>query len=205
MSTAYVECPHCGGRALSVATRCPHCGFDFPPRPLDRSAGRPDRGRLRLLLAVLGVLVVGAVLVTVTTRRTAPKAGVTAPVAAPADTASADTAVATASPATAEPRDSAPASPAPEPPSRPEARAPAVQGVQRYARTWTNVRSGRGGSAPAVAILNPGDAVLVDSLRRGWYRVLVDGRAMGYVHRSTLGVEPPAGTPGPAPRQSPSR
>jgi hypothetical protein len=42
-----------------------------------------------------------------------------------------------------------------------------------------------------VAVLNPGDAVLVDSLVRGWYRVLVDGRAVGYVHRSTLDATRP--------------
>jgi hypothetical protein len=42
-----------------------------------------------------------------------------------------------------------------------------------------------------VAVLNPGDAVIVDSLVRGWYRVLVDGRALGYVHRSTLDVARP--------------
>jgi hypothetical protein len=40
-------------------------------------------------------------------------------------------------------------------------------------------------------MLNPGDAVMVDSLVRGWYRVLVDGRVLGYVHRSTLDVARP--------------
>jgi hypothetical protein len=54
-----------------------------------------------------------------------------------------------------------------------------------------NIRGERTRSAPAVAVLNPGDAVIVDSLVRGWYRVLVDGRALGYVHRSTLDVARP--------------
>jgi hypothetical protein len=40
-------------------------------------------------------------------------------------------------------------------------------------------------------MLNPGDAVTVDSLVRGWYRVTVDGRALGYVHRSNLDVSRP--------------
>ncbi|HET6577570.1 MAG TPA: hypothetical protein VFG66_04570 [Gemmatimonadales bacterium] len=193
MSTAYVECPRCGGRALSVATRCPHCAFDFPPRPLHRSAARPNAARNRLLLAVFGVLVFGTVLLNVAVRRKAPAAGpmppaVTAPAAAPAIDSL---------PAAAPPPPSAraaaptPASPAPAAPL-PEAHAPAVPGLRRYARTWTNVRAGRGVSTPVNGILEPGAAVLVDSLRRGWYRVLVDGRAMGYVYRTMLEVEPPA-------------
>ena len=40
------------------------------------------------------------------------------------------------------------------------------------------------------AILDP--IVQVDSLSRGWYRVLIDGRAAGYVYRSNLDpVSPP--------------
>jgi hypothetical protein len=40
-------------------------------------------------------------------------------------------------------------------------------------------------------MLNPGDAVTVDSLVRGWYRVTVDGRALGDVHRSNQDVSRP--------------
>jgi hypothetical protein len=68
---------------------------------------------------------------------------------------------------------------------------PAGAGIRRYAQTWVNVRSDRTRSAPAVGILNPGDAVTVDSLVRGWYRVSVDGRTLGYVHRSALDVSRP--------------
>lgn len=68
---------------------------------------------------------------------------------------------------------------------------PAGPGVRRYAQTWANVRGDRTMSAPTVGMLNPGDAVIVDSLVRGWYRVLVDGRTLGYVHRSTLDVSRP--------------
>jgi len=64
-------------------------------------------------------------------------------------------------------------------------------GLRRYAQTWANVRGDRTLSAPTVGMLNPGDAVTVDSLVHGWYRVLVDGRALGYVHRSTLNVSRP--------------
>ena len=59
------------------------------------------------------------------------------------------------------------------------------------ARTWVNVRGARGRAAPSVRVLNPGDVVQVDSLSRGWYRVLIDGRAAGYVHRSNLDPVPP--------------
>jgi hypothetical protein len=69
--------------------------------------------------------------------------------------------------------------------------APAGSGIRRYAQTWVNVRGDRTRSAPAVGVLNPGDAVTVDSLVRGWYRVLVDGQMLGYVHRSMLHVSRP--------------
>jgi hypothetical protein len=87
--------------------------------------------------------------------------------------------------------DSAPA-PAPTPAAAP----PADESLERhYASTWVNVRAGRSGSAPVVRILKPGEAVRVDSLRQGWYRVVADGQALGYVDRNLVGV-PPA----PAPR-----
>jgi len=79
-------------------------------------------------------------------------------------------------------------SPATAPGSAPS---PVRTGLRRYAQTWANVRGERTLSAPAVGRLNPGDAVTVDSLVRGWYRVLVDGRTLGYVHRSTLDVSRP--------------
>ena len=68
---------------------------------------------------------------------------------------------------------------------------PDGRAIRRYAQTWVNVRGDRTRSAPTVAMLNPGDSVTVDSLVRGWYRVLVDGRTLGYVHRSTLDVSRP--------------
>jgi hypothetical protein len=44
-------------------------------------------------------------------------------------------------------------------------------------------------------VLQPGDAVLVDSLVRGWYRVVADGRTVGYAHRRYLAATPPAAAP----------
>jgi uncharacterized protein YgiM (DUF1202 family) len=69
-------------------------------------------------------------------------------------------------------------------PSDAPAGAPASR--RRYATTWVNVRDGPGGEARIVRILNPGDSVLVDSLRRGWYRVVSDGRTVGWVLRRYL-------------------
>jgi ribosomal protein L37E len=133
ITTTYMECPQCGRKALSVATRCPHCGVAFPSRPLQRS---PPGNRLRPVLAVGGVLVLGAVLLAVVVPRLGSK------------------------------------------PAAPARMTPSVDTTPALA-------------APAVRVLNPGDAVQVDSLSRGWYRVLIDGRAAGYVHRSNLDPVPP--------------
>jgi hypothetical protein len=75
--------------------------------------------------------------------------------------------------------------------SAPAAAPPATGQLQRYARTWTNIREGRSDSAPAVRTLEPGAVVLVDSLSQGWYRVVVGGRAVGYVDGSYLIIEAP--------------
>jgi hypothetical protein len=66
----------------------------------------------------------------------------------------------------------------------------------RWATTWVNVRAGRSGSSEAVRVLNPGDQVGVDSLGRGWFRVLIDGVPVGYVDRSFLALAPPDSLPG---------
>ena len=58
-----------------------------------------------------------------------------------------------------------------------------------------NIRGDRSGSAAVVQILKPGEAVGVDSLKRGWYRVVADGQPLGYVDRSLVEREP-----SPAPR-----
>jgi rRNA maturation protein Nop10 len=209
--TSYVECPECGKHALSVATRCPHCGFHFPPRPIVRPSPQRSFGASRGLVAVGGALLTLTIVALVVRHGRAGAARTTAP-ASPA----ADSVPATAPPAPARSpaRSSTPlkgslpakaadrgaavrsADPAPAvagaaasaPDSTPT---PAGPGIRRYAQTWVNVRGDRTRSAPAVGILNPGDAVTVDSLVRGWYRVSVDGRTLGYVHRSALDVSRP--------------
>jgi hypothetical protein len=64
--------------------------------------------------------------------------------------------------------------------------APSAEAVPRQARTWTKVRDGRSTRADVVAVLLPGDTVLADSLRGGWWRVALDGRVLGYVYGRTL-------------------
>jgi hypothetical protein len=56
--------------------------------------------------------------------------------------------------------------------------------LERFARTWVNMRAGRSGTAATVRTLRPGERVLVDSLADGWYRVVTEGRTEGYVDRS---------------------
>jgi len=82
--------------------------------------------------------------------------------------------------------------------ARTAAQAPAAEFPEepRWARTWVNVRAGRSGSSEAVRILDPGELVGVDSLGRGWYRVLVDGVPVGFVDRSFLAPAPPDSLPG---------
>jgi hypothetical protein len=75
--------------------------------------------------------------------------------------------------------------------SAPAAAPPAGAQLQRYARTWVSIREGRSDSAPAVRTLEPGEAVLVDSLSQGWYRVVADGQPVGYVDGGYLDVEAP--------------
>jgi hypothetical protein len=105
----------------------------FPSRPLQLSEPGYRIDRLRPVLVVGGVLVLGAVLLAVIVPGLGSNAGAMAP-------------------------DS----------------------------TAEGAASERSRATPAVRVLNPGDAVQVDSLSRGWYRVLIDGHPAGYVHRSNL-------------------
>jgi hypothetical protein len=179
-----IECPECGHQALSVATRCPRCGHAFPARPLIRHAAS-RRDWPSALLA--GVIVVGAVLVVATLRW---------PGRTPAADGSADGSA--AAPATTSPPARAQVAPAPtvsRAPSPPSLPVSPTGGLTRYARTWVNVRDGRAQATPSVRVLTPGEPVLVDSLRGGWYRVLAEGRTVGYVHRSNLDAAPPTARP----------
>jgi hypothetical protein len=64
--------------------------------------------------------------------------------------------------------------------------APSAEAVPRLARTWTKVHDRRSAKADLVAVLLPGDTVLADSLRGGWWRVALEGRVLGYVYAPTL-------------------
>ena len=167
MSPGYMTCSECGKRALSIATRCPQCGFEFPARPIEQRSWTSDLGRLLPLLVAGGVVAATLTVVTVVVRQTASRSE--GPATAEAHTTAGsemDTAVAAASPA-------------------------ASRGERRFARTWTNVRSRRSARGDLVAVLLPGDTVLVDSLSRGWWRVTFEGKVMGYAYRSTLVTDPP--------------
>ena len=65
------------------------------------------------------------------------------------------------------------------------------EAVPRLARTWTNVRNRRSPRADVVAVLLPGDTVLADSLKGGWWRVALEGQVLGYVYAGTLLPESP--------------
>ena len=188
---ADIECPQCGRSVLGVATRCPHCGEAFPSHLLQDpgSASRPRTTRAGLLLAGAGLLL-GLALLT-------GRSGGGARVAPVPQTGTEDT-LPSAPPSPASDSVPAPAADtAPIPPSAAVRSSPlsSAPGFRRYARTWVNVRTARSGAAPGIRILSPGDTVVVDSLRRGWYRVLLNGRPLGYVDRTYLDTLPLLGPP----------
>lgn len=197
----YIECPQCGQKALSVATRCPRCGHNYPQQPIWQQAPRPGLSGLRSLLPITGVLVAAVIIVVLigrlvgTRTATAPSspnhAVITSPPVQPPSTPEP---VATAGGSAPRAAPTAAPTPAPTAAAAPAA-APAAPGIRRYARTWVNIRGARALVAPSVGVLKPGEAVMVDSLRRGWYRVLAEGRAVGYVYRSNLDATPPSAQP----------
>jgi hypothetical protein len=176
MSTAYRECPACGKRALSMATRCPQCGLEFPSRPLVRPGSGAGLRPARPGLVVLGLVVTAVVIVATLLQG---HQGTTATAAG--RTATRDTAAGTTVGST---------SAAP-----PGGTPPVVRGVPRVVINWANVRQERLRSSAVVGRLEPGDSVMVDSLSRGWYRVLRDDRPVGYVHRTSVGTVLPTGSP----------
>ncbi len=171
MGTSYRECPACGKRALSIATRCPACGQEILGQPVRRPTSR-DPGRLFPLLGIAAILLAAGGLATWLIRGGgSPGPEVTATAVVPAEAPAAlDTARAAASPAVPDSMPSAEATP-------------------RFARTWTKVHARRSVKADLVAVLLPGDTVLADSLKGGWWRVALDGRVLGYVYASTLAAD----------------
>ena len=169
MGKTYRECPACGKHALSIATRCPGCGHELLSQPVRRQA--PQQTARPHPLALAGFILAAVGLVALLVLRGSRSPEVTASVALPAEAPMAvDTAHAAASPVMPVVSDSA----------------PSAEAVARVARTWTKVHARRSVQGDLVAVLLPGDTVLADSLKGGWWRVALEGRVIGYVSAPTL-------------------
>ena len=176
MGGSYRQCSECGKRALSIATRCPGCGRDLPTPPareLDPSANLHRFLSPGVLVAVVATTLVltAAELARSNRFRQQPSSPMRA------DFPAAFTEVGYSTAAAAQLHRTT-AAPAPLP--------IASAGEVFVTRTWTNVRRSRSTRADVEAVLLPSDTVLADSLERGWYRVVLEGEALGYVHRSAL-------------------
>lgn len=190
VTMSYTVCSNCGQKALTVATRCPRCGLAFEAQFLGRAVTTPKPRR-----TLLALLIAGAVLATFVSNGVIRWLDAPAPAPAPAPAAPPP-------PLPAAPR--VPPSPTPkiarrEVPNSTTAVPGTTPKARRYASTWVNVRAARRNSAPVLGILHPGEAVQVDSLAQGWYRVVSDRLAPGYADRSLLDTAPGPG-PAPAPR-----
>jgi hypothetical protein len=163
MGGSYRQCIECGKRALSIATRCPGCGRELPAPAVPEGGRGLELGRFLSPRVVAGLLVAAAIL-------TAAKLG---RISQPSIATSTEVAYAMAEASRLD-----------------TARVAALPGESAgellVSRTWTNVRKGRSKRADLEAVLLPGDTVLADSLRQGWYRVALEGEVLGYAHRSTL-------------------
>lgn len=168
MARSYRECPACGKRALSIATRCPQCGHELIAQPVHRPA-RPSRNRVRPLAATAAILLVAGGSFALLMKRNAMQ----------------DNDLPATAYAGAEPPATLDSSAAAASPVLPDS-APLAGALPRVARTWTKVRAHRSARADVVAVLLPGDSVLADSLRGGWWRVALDGHVLGYVYARTL-------------------
>ncbi len=213
-TTPYLHCPQCGQSALHLATLCPRCKHPFDPSL--RHPPAPRRRHRRIPQGVLIAAGLGAILALAAVQRelrlsfgsstaTPLAAEVVSPAPAPvaaqtqaenlAENRPAEPAVPEATPAalpTAQPvKKPAESAPAPAPVEPPAPAAPdAESGEQRYASTWVNVRARPSASAPVVRVLSPGDPVVVNSLRQGWYLAEVGGQTLGYVDRTLVRTDP---------------
>lgn len=201
-------CPSCGKAALSVATRCPRCGQVFELRYDRHIDPKPIRPRVPgpALIVIAVITVLGANLLWRSGRSSPrpaakPPAGAPAPAAAtqaastppaPPPLARADSAAPKAANRAPQARavdSAAVAKPVVRPTPRPVEPSPVGGSEQRFATTWINVRAVRSSKARVVRVLKPGEAVQVDSLGEGWYKV-VSGET-GYADRRLLATRPP--------------
>lgn len=217
----YVNCPNCGQKALTVASRCPQCGLPFEnqfSQHQESGAGAPRSKRALFIAgAAVAILVMEAVLggrgtapptklPSTAVEQTAPRKPAP-PQKRPAPAADSVRAVATppahpqAAPAPPVRQEVVPPAPASESPPAPAAApapvastAPAAPpGARRlYANIWVNVRSQRSNASAVIQILRPGQAALVDTLIEGWYRVVGGDKGVGYVDKHFLQASPPA-------------
>jgi len=192
MAKTYRECPACGKRALSIATRCPACGHELLMQPIRREERNRDAAVRRppaVLATGLGAIVVlgAAGLFAHGSRHVAQDREVAMRESATAGAPGKPPALPDSANAVG-PRmvlDSSSAAAVAAPSALPDS-APGAQAVTRHARTWTKVHDKRSVDAELVAVLLPGDTVLADSLDRGWWRVALEGQVLGYVSARTL-------------------
>ena len=182
MGGSYRQCPECGKRALSIASRCPSCLREFPAREEPEAGPVREPGRLPWPRVAAGVLAAAAIVALATI--------------APTDRPAAPPSLSTsASGSTAAPSEVGYARVAhasePARAGAPPADIPRVL----VARSWTSVRKARSKGAELEAVLLPGDTVVADSLGHGWYRVALEGEVLGYAHRSTLTSPVPPAPP----------
>jgi len=206
---AYVECPSCGKTALRVASRCPHCGLLFSPGVLPPAEPNRLRGGWVMAGALVAVVAVVVGIRTWTEPRADPPRPAVEALAPPASqpeppatvvappipvqpiAPAGDSAVdSTPPPAAALPQAEPPPAAA-LPQAEPPPVAPTGGQLRRFATTWVNVRDRRGPNATAVRVLDPGEAIQVDSLAGGWYRVVIDGQPIGYAYGSNLSETAP--------------
>ncbi len=198
----FVECRRCNKFIPQSAERCSFCGY---PRLLRRRLRWIAGGTVATAALVAGVIGTGRLL----------EGGATSiaeqsePASIPLDTQLPDTQPQrnlpprppTAAAIVVEPpaRDSVdpgpvrfaadtlrPDSAAPIPQAAPPRPAVTTSTVNRWARTWANVREGPGTAYAVVRVLEPGERIRVADLTRGFWAVYDDGTFEGYVANSVL-------------------
>jgi uncharacterized protein YgiM (DUF1202 family) len=213
---SYLTCTNCLQKSPETATRCQKCGRAFgrpPDRPAD-SASRRSSTSVMALLAGAALIVLAAYELW-PRARVAPKEATpdTTTVAVPPPPSARDPREAKAAPAESvravpqstsrppvesHPVVAADTAGAVADTARPVAPSPALEPVtidpahQRYARVWANLRAERSSTASILEVLHPGQVVAVDSLQQGWYRVITDQQAVGYVDQQYLDTLPPS-------------
>lgn len=163
MTRAYIQCPQCAKRALSIATRCPQCGHELTSIQPTLEHSPADTRRRLVVPGIAAIAIIVVVLAVGTSGRLRKSPAQPGQPPMTRDTTDA--------------------------PDTPAAARPASIGSKerRFARTWANVRTRRSARADVAGVLLPGDTIFVDSLERGWWRVTFEDSVLGYVHQSTVG------------------